>query len=81
MIRRLLQRQQGGVALAMVLGFIVLAVPLVTSALSLASTLSIDSRVKTNVMRCHYSALGVRGPCPIPPSLRVRLRRHHPRRR
>ena len=41
----------------MVLAFMALAIPLVTSSLGLASTLSIDSRVKTGITLSHYAAI------------------------
>ena len=55
---RNLFRRQDGVAMIMVLALMVLAVPLVTSALSLASTLSIDSRVRTHILKSQYSLIG-----------------------
>ncbi|MCH7712105.1 MAG: hypothetical protein IIC99_00645 [Chloroflexi bacterium] len=42
-----------------VIGFMALSVPLVTSALGLATTASIDSRSKKQIMRRQYCALGV----------------------
>ncbi|MBF8268042.1 MAG: hypothetical protein HW388_1550 [Dehalococcoidia bacterium] len=57
MIRRLL-RDEKGAALIIVLAFIALAVPLVTGALGLASTLSIDSRIKTRAMKSTYATIG-----------------------
>ncbi len=56
MIRRLLHGEEG-VAIIMALAFMVLAVPLVISALGLASTLSIDSRVKTGILKSQYSGV------------------------
>ena len=50
--------QQSGQALALVMAFMVLSVPLITSALTLASTLSIDSQVKTRILKSQYAALG-----------------------
>ena len=41
----------------MVLAFMALAVPTLTAALSLAGTLSIDSQVKTRILKSQYSAL------------------------
>ena len=57
MIGRLLRGEEG-VALILVLAFVALAVPLVSSALGLASTLSIDSRVKTGRMYSQYATMG-----------------------
>ncbi|MBI4339818.1 MAG: DUF11 domain-containing protein [Chloroflexi bacterium] len=57
MIRRL-ARSQAGMAMIMLLGFMVLAVPLVTVALQYASTLSMDSRVKTRLVKSSYATLG-----------------------
>lgn len=57
MIHRLLQRQEGQ-ALIMLLAFMALAVPLVTGALGYASTLALDSRAKTGVLKSSYSSMG-----------------------
>lgn len=57
MIKRWL-RDERGASLVLVLAFMVLAVPLITSALALCSTLSIDSRVKTRIMKSQYSVMG-----------------------
>ena len=57
MMRRLRRRQEGR-ALILVLAFMALGVPLVTSSLGLASTLSIDSRVKTGIAKSSYAAIG-----------------------
>ena len=54
---RALLRRQDGVGLVMVLAFMGLTVPLVTAALGLATTLSIDSRVKTGILKSQYSVL------------------------
>ena len=51
-------RREYGQAMILVLAFMVLSVPLITSALSLASTLSIDSRSKTRILKSHYTTLG-----------------------
>ena len=42
----------------MVVAFMGLAIPMITSALALASTLSIDSQVKTGILKSQYSAMG-----------------------
>ena len=41
---------EGGAALLITVAFMALAVPLITGALGLASTLSIDSRVKARIL-------------------------------
>lgn len=51
------KREIGG-AQTLVLAFMALAIPLVTASLSLASTLSVDSRVKTRIAQSQYSVLG-----------------------
>jgi uncharacterized repeat protein (TIGR01451 family)/fimbrial isopeptide formation D2 family protein len=51
-------QQQDGISYLMVMAFMVLAVPLATAALGLASTLSIDSRIKTGLAKEHYAILG-----------------------
>ena len=56
MIRRL--RAQDGQALLLVLGFMVLAVPLITGMMRLGSSLLVDDRIKTEVLKRHYCALG-----------------------
>ncbi len=60
MISDLLRRQRGSVAILMALGFMTLGVPVITAALGLASNVSIDSRVKTKILKRQYCALGVR---------------------
>ncbi|MBI2916720.1 MAG: isopeptide-forming domain-containing fimbrial protein [Chloroflexi bacterium] len=57
MTRRCSRREQGS-SLVLVLAFMALAVPLVTAALGLASTLSVDSGIKTRILKSQYSALG-----------------------
>ena len=58
-MRRLLRCQRGGVALIMVLAFLSLGTPVVTSTLNLADSLSIDSRTKRDILENDYCALGV----------------------
>ena len=58
-IRRL-SRNQEGVALVMVLGFMALAVPMITGALALAGSLSNDSYVKNKIAKKLYTELGCR---------------------
>ena len=57
MIARLWRGQEGS-GLILLLAFMVLAVPIVTASLGLASTLSVDSRVKTGILKGQYSSLG-----------------------
>lgn len=51
-------RSERGQALILALGFMFLSVPLVTAALGLASTLTIDARLKHQSLRSQYSAIG-----------------------
>jgi len=46
-----LWRSQDGSGLILLLAFMVLAVPIVTASLGLATTLSVDSRVKTAILK------------------------------
>ncbi len=57
MIRRLWQHQDGA-TMVIVLAFMLVAVPLTTASLALASTLSIDSRVKTASLKSTYATIG-----------------------
>ena len=50
--------RQEGQALVIVLALMVLAVPMITGALSLATSVTIDSQVKTRILKGHYSGLG-----------------------
>ena len=50
--------QSRGSAFIIVLAFMAISVPLVTGALGLASTLNVDSRLKTGITKGQYSALG-----------------------
>ena len=54
---RMIGRQEGQ-ALVIVLAFMVLAIPMITGALSLATSVTIDSQVKTRILKSHYSGLG-----------------------
>ena len=56
MIERLLHRERG-VALIMAVSFMALSLPLVLAALHLASALTVDSRVKTDILKGQYAAL------------------------
>ncbi|MBI4340322.1 MAG: DUF11 domain-containing protein [Chloroflexi bacterium] len=51
-------RSEKGIALVAVLAFMVLALPLVMAALAFASTLSLDSGVKTRILKRQYALLG-----------------------
>ncbi len=51
-------RGERGAVLIVAVAFMALIVPLVTAALGLAGTLSVDSRVKTQIAKHQYSALG-----------------------
>ena len=52
--------ERGGVAILLVLAFMAFGVPIITAALKLSSTIAIDSRVKTNILKRQYCDLGVR---------------------
>ena len=56
-IKRLLTEDEG-LAMVIVVGFMALSIPLLTAALSLAGTLSADSRVKLEIARGQYSNIG-----------------------
>ena len=56
-MRRLLDVQQGQ-AMILVLAFMLISVPVLTATLGLVSTLLIDSRVKSDLLKSQYSALG-----------------------
>ncbi len=51
-------RTQRGQAMVAVLAFMVLSVPFVTSALAFSSALAVDSRIKIDLLKSQYSALG-----------------------
>ena len=51
--------QQGGVAILTALVFLVFSVPVITGSLSLASTIDIDARVKTDIVHRDYCGLSV----------------------
>lgn len=55
---RKLLRCEKGTAMLMVIAFMGLAIPMIVTTLGLASTLSIDSQVKTEILKNQYSALG-----------------------
>ena len=58
-MRNLLHRQEGAMAMILVIGFMALAIPVITASLALSGTLSHDSRVKTDILKRQYAALGV----------------------
>ena len=58
-MKRLLQSQRGGVALIMVLAFLSIGTPVVTSTLNQADSLSIDSRTKRDIVESDYCDLAV----------------------
>ena len=58
-MRNLLHRQEGAMGMILVIGFMALAIPLITAALTLSGTLARDSQVKTNILKRQYAALGV----------------------
>ena len=49
---------KGGVAILLALALMAFGVPVITAALSLASTLAIDSQVKTRILDRHYCGVG-----------------------
>ena len=55
---RKLLRCEKGTAMLMVIAFMGLAIPMIVTTLGLASALSIDSQVKTEILKNQYSALG-----------------------
>ena len=54
-----LLRQQSGIGMIMALAFLSISVPIIGGALSLSGSLSEDSRVKTDILKRQYNALGV----------------------
>ena len=58
-MKRLLRCQRGGVTLVMVLAFLGLGTPVVTSTLNLADSLSMDSRTKREILENQYWGLAV----------------------
>ncbi|MCI0794178.1 MAG: DUF11 domain-containing protein [Chloroflexi bacterium] len=57
-MKSIARSEKGATAMLMVMAFMALAVPLVTSMLGLSSVLSIDSRIKTGILKRQYCALG-----------------------
>ena len=58
-MKNLLRSQEGALGMIMVIGFMALAVPLITASLFLSSALSRDSQVKTDILKRQYAALGI----------------------
>ena len=58
-MKNLLRSQEGALGMILVIGFMALAVPLVTASLFLSGALSRDSQVKTDILKRQYAALGV----------------------
>ena len=58
-MKNLLRRQEGALGMILVIGFMALAVPLITASLFLSSALSRDSQVKTDILKRQYAALGI----------------------
>ncbi len=58
LVRQALVSGERGLAIIFVLAFVALAVPVTTGALKVASTLSNNSRVKTEIALDHYSLVG-----------------------
>lgn len=58
-MKNLLRSQEGALGMILVVGFMALAIPLITSSLVLSGTLTKDSVVKTDIMKRQYAALGV----------------------
>lgn len=51
--------QRGGTAILIALGFLLFSIPLISGSLGLVQTISIDARVKTDLMHRDYCALAV----------------------
>jgi len=58
-MKRLCRGQSGGVAMLLVVGFMLFGVAVVTSNLRLSTVLSTDSQVKNDILNRQYCALGV----------------------
>jgi len=56
--KRILSEERGGIAILMVLSFMVFGVPVISSALNLADAFSRDSKVKTGILERQYCGLG-----------------------
>lgn len=58
-MKNLLRSQEGALGMILVIGFMALAVPLITASLFLSGALSRDSQVKTDILKRQYAALGI----------------------
>ena len=58
-MKNLICNQEGALGMILVIGFMALAVPLITASLFLSGALSRDSQVKTDILKRQYAALGV----------------------
>jgi len=58
-LKHLLRSQEGALGMILVIGFMALAVPLITASLFLSGALSRDSQVKTDILKRQYAALGI----------------------
>lgn len=58
-MKNLLRNQEGALGMILVIGFMALAVPLITASLFLSGALSRDSQVKTDILKRQYAALGI----------------------
>ena len=58
-MKNLLRKQEGALGMILVIGFMALAVPLISASLFLSSALSRDSQVKTDILKRQYAALGI----------------------
>ena len=58
-MKSLCRGQSGGVAMLLVIGFMLFGVAIVTSNLRLSTVLSTDSQVKNDILNRQYCALGV----------------------
>ena len=56
-MKRLLGQERGGITILMVLSFMMLGTPVISSALNLADAFSRDSKVKTRILKRHYCGL------------------------
>lgn len=57
-MRNKLRGESGSVAMLLVIAFMALSIPLITTGLGLSTVLSVDSKVKTQILNRQYCALG-----------------------
>ena len=57
MFKRLIHKEDG-VTMVLALAFMAISVPIITAALGLASTLTVDSTVKSRIARDQFSQIG-----------------------